>query len=155
MKISKITRICMENHSSVTGWQELLFILLNFGGRCNRYFWDIRLKIYRLPNFNMLFQLVLTKCFKSELFSLIFHSDHGRSNEPMNPLWTRIHRLIWSTMIQVIRIADPDPDHPKGKHPKSWKHDPETDSSIKYKPQEIATTRTWITFNNQGHPTRI
>ena len=30
------------------------------------------------------------------------HSDHGRSNEPMNPLWTRIHRFIWSTMIQVI-----------------------------------------------------
>ena len=30
------------------------------------------------------------------------HSDHGRSNEPMNPLWTRIHRFIWSTMIQMI-----------------------------------------------------
>ena len=51
--------------------------------------------------------------------SLIFHSDHGRSNEPMNPLWTRIHRFIWSTTIQVIRIADPNPDHPKGMHPKS------------------------------------
>ena len=49
----------------------LIQILLFFGGRCNRYFWDIRLKINRLPNFNMLFQLVLTKCFKSELFSLI------------------------------------------------------------------------------------
>ena len=30
------------------------------------------------------------------------HSDHGRSNEPMNPLWTRILRFIWSTMIRVI-----------------------------------------------------
>ena len=30
------------------------------------------------------------------------HSDRGRSNEPMNPFWTRIHRFIWSTMIQVI-----------------------------------------------------
>ena len=39
-----------------------------FGGRCNRYFWDIRVKLLRLPNFNMLFQLLLTKCFKSELF---------------------------------------------------------------------------------------
>ena len=31
----------------------------------NRYFWDVRLKILRLPNFSMLFQLVLTKlnCF--------------------------------------------------------------------------------------------
>ena len=30
---------------------------------------DIRFKIYRLPDFNMLFQLVLTKFFKGELFS--------------------------------------------------------------------------------------
>ena len=29
------------------------------------------------------------------------HAHHGRSNEPMNPLWTRIHRFIWST-IRVI-----------------------------------------------------
>ena len=28
--------------------------------------------------------------------------DRGRSNEPMNPLWTRIHRFIWSPMIQMI-----------------------------------------------------
>ena len=31
--------------------------------RCNRCFWDIRLKIYRLPNIYMLFQLVLTNFF--------------------------------------------------------------------------------------------
>ena len=30
-------------------------MLPTFGGRCNRCFWDIRLKILRLPNFNMLF----------------------------------------------------------------------------------------------------
>ena len=32
----------------VTGWHEFvpIQILLIFGGRCNRYFWDIRLKIY-------------------------------------------------------------------------------------------------------------
>ena len=30
------------------------------------------------------------------------HSDRGRLNEPMNPFWTRIHWLIWSTMIQMI-----------------------------------------------------
>ena len=30
-----------------------------------------RLKIYRLPNFNMLFHLVLTKFFKSKLFSCL------------------------------------------------------------------------------------
>ena len=31
------------------------------------------------------------------------HSDHGRLNDPMNPLWTRIQRFIWSTiLIQII-----------------------------------------------------
>ena len=54
----------------------LIQMLLTFGGRCNRYFWDIRLKILRLPNFNMLFQLVLTKFFKSELFSCLPKVDH-------------------------------------------------------------------------------
>ena len=51
LKISKFTGICMENHSSMTGWQlKVVFhiqILLIFGG-C---FWGIRLKIHRLPNF--------------------------------------------------------------------------------------------------------
>ena len=79
-KIFKITVICMENHASVTGWQKLFFsiiqMLLTFGGRYSRYFWDIRLKILRLPNFNILFQLVLLKFFKSELFSCIPKVDH-------------------------------------------------------------------------------
>ena len=35
-------------------------ILLIFGGCCSRYFWDIPLKIYRLPDFNMLLQFLLT-----------------------------------------------------------------------------------------------
>ena len=30
------------------------------------------------------------------------HSDHVRSNEPINPLSTRIYRLTWSTMVWVI-----------------------------------------------------
>ena len=37
----EITRICMENHASVTGWQKLFFsvqMLPTFGGRCDRYF---------------------------------------------------------------------------------------------------------------------
>ena len=49
----------------------LIQMLQTFGGRYNRYFRDIRLKILRLANFNMLFQLVLTKFFKSELFSCL------------------------------------------------------------------------------------
>ena len=64
------TRICVENHASVTGWQKLLLLiqiimLPTFGGLCNRYFWDIRLKMLRLLNFKMVFQLVLRKFFKS------------------------------------------------------------------------------------------
>ena len=41
LKTSKFMRICMENHSSVTGWQKLFFliqVLLIFGSRCNHYF---------------------------------------------------------------------------------------------------------------------
>ena len=55
----EITRICMKNHASKCDWMEkvvfLKQMLPTFGGRCNRCFWDIRLKILRLPNFNMLF----------------------------------------------------------------------------------------------------
>ena len=36
------------------------FSLLIFGGYCDRYFWDIRLEIDRLPNFNMVFKFLLT-----------------------------------------------------------------------------------------------
>ena len=54
----------------------LIQILLIFGCRCNRYFWDIGLKIHRLPNVNMLFQLVQTQFFKSELFSCLPKDDH-------------------------------------------------------------------------------
>ena len=54
----------------------LIQMLLTFGGCCSRHFLDIQLKILRLPNFNMLFQLVLTKFFKSELFSCLRKVDH-------------------------------------------------------------------------------
>ena len=71
-RFNEFTRICMENHASVTAKVVyLIHMLPTFGGRCNRCFWDIRLKILKFPNFNMLFQLVLTKFFKSELFSCL------------------------------------------------------------------------------------
>ena len=42
LKILEFTRICMENHASVTGWQNyfvyLIQMLPTFGGSCNRYF---------------------------------------------------------------------------------------------------------------------
>ena len=54
----------------------LIQILLIFGGYCNCSFWDIRLKIHRLLNFNMLFQFLLTKLSISELFSCSQKVDH-------------------------------------------------------------------------------
>ena len=74
-----ITRICMENHWKRDWMAKVVFLiqmLPTFSGRCNCYFWDIWLKICRLPNFNMLFKLVLTKIFKSELFSCWLKVDH-------------------------------------------------------------------------------
>ena len=54
----------------------LIQMLQTFGGLCNRYFRAIRLKILRLAIFNLLFQLVLSKFFKSELFSCLPKVDH-------------------------------------------------------------------------------
>ena len=51
-------------------------MLPTFSGHCNRYFGDIRLKILRLPNFNMVFPLVLTKFSKHELPSFLPKVDH-------------------------------------------------------------------------------
>ena len=41
-------------------WVAKVVFPLIFGGCCNSYFWDIPLKMYRLTNFNMFFQFVLT-----------------------------------------------------------------------------------------------
>ena len=60
----KITRICMENHAGVTGWQKLFLSYKCFKlstAVSIATFEIIGLKILRLPNFNMLFQLVLIK----------------------------------------------------------------------------------------------
>ena len=69
LKLSEFTRSCMGNHSSmITRWQLravfLIQILLIFSGHCNCYFWDIPLKVYRLPYFNMLFQRRANKIFQ-------------------------------------------------------------------------------------------
>ena len=86
----EITRICMENHASVTGWQKFFFsykcFQLSTAVATAAFEIDIQLKILRLPNFNMLFQLVLAKCFKSELFSCLPKVDHviKSSKEPIN-----------------------------------------------------------------------
>ena len=67
LKISKFTRICMENHLSVNGWQKLFF---SYNSNFRRPMQSLLLR-HAAENFNMLFQLLLTKFFKSELFSCL------------------------------------------------------------------------------------
>ena len=73
----------------------LIQMLPIFGGCCNRYFWDIRLEILGLPNFNMLFQLVLQNFSKVNCFrvyrKLITWSSHAKSL--LGPLLRRA--LMW------------------------------------------------------------
>jgi len=47
------------------------------------------------------------------------HLDHGSSKEQMNPLCSWIHRFLCCTLTREI----PDPDHPKGTHPKIHTND--------------------------------
>ena len=49
--------------------QPWLCFLLIFGGRYERYFRDTRLKMYRLPNFYMLFQLLLKSFSKKKVYT--------------------------------------------------------------------------------------
>ena len=75
----EITRICIENHASVTGWQKLFFSY-----KCFQLLAAIAIatfEILRLPIFNTLFQLVLTKFFKSDqvmqrAYLYIIHTRH-------------------------------------------------------------------------------
>ena len=63
-------------------------MLPTFGSRCKRYFWDIGLKILSLPNFNMLFELVLANFSKVNCFhvyrKLITWSSHAKSLLKLN-----------------------------------------------------------------------
>ena len=52
----------------------LIKILLIFCSHCKGYFWETQLKIYRLPNFNILFHHVVKKFSKSELFLCLFEA---------------------------------------------------------------------------------
>ena len=85
-----MTRICIENHASVTGWQKLFFSY-----KCFQLLAAVAIATFetlRLPIFNMLFQLVLTKFFKSELFSFLPKFDHviKSCKEPIYILSVRI-----------------------------------------------------------------
>ena len=84
------TRICIENHASATGWQKLFFSY-----KCFQLLAAVAIatfEILRLPIFNTLFQLVLTKFFKSELFSFLLKVDHviKSCKEPIYILFIRV-----------------------------------------------------------------
>ena len=90
LTITKCTRI-----STVCDWvARVVFpiqILLIFSSHCNRFFWDIPLKIYRLPYFNTLFQFLLTKFSKSKLFLCLQKVDHMTNNNIAKGLLLDIH----------------------------------------------------------------
>ena len=79
LKISKFTRSCMETIQAWLGGKSCFSytnpsnFLWPLQSLLLRYVW---LKIYRLPNFNILFQLMLTRFFKSKLFSCLPKVDH-------------------------------------------------------------------------------
>ena len=99
----------------------LIQMLPTFGSRCNRSFWDIRLKILRLPIFNVLFQLVITKCFKRELSLCLPKVDqviksckepppprrhYKQMNKPVITQWVPLSCRTWGLTIttEVIYI---------------------------------------------------
>ena len=71
LKILEFTWICLENHASVTGWQKLF---LSY--KCFQLSAAIAIATFEIYDWKfsdywyliLLFQLVLTKFFKSELF---------------------------------------------------------------------------------------
>ena len=88
----------------------LIQMLPTFGGRCNRYFWDFRLKMLRLPIFNMLFQLVLTKFSKVNCFrvyqKLITWSSHAKSLL-QHPYSVLLRSVLTDTHPPLERVATP------------------------------------------------
>ena len=69
----------------MTGWQELFFSYKSFKFPAAvakyRYFRGIWLKIYRSPNFNMFFELVLTKFFQKRT---VLNSRSPKVNHVIN-----------------------------------------------------------------------
>ena len=69
---------------------------------------DIQFKIYRLPNFNMLFELMLTKFFKSELFSKLAKLIDASQIDVFDLLMTvmlfqiNVHRLLTLNLLCTL-----------------------------------------------------
>ena len=80
-------------------------MLPTFSGHCNRYFWDIGLKIIRLPNFDMLFQLVLAKFFQKWTV-LMFTESWSRDQVMQRAYWNNrsFERLFYVFLFQIRSI---------------------------------------------------
>ena len=82
LNISKFTRICMENNSSVIGWQELFspYKFFYFSAAIVIIAFEIlyrwKFTVYLILIIFMLFQFMLTKILKRELFSCVQKVDH-------------------------------------------------------------------------------
>ena len=62
-------------------------------GVCGQAFPSLPSPSSIIPYF-FLFLSQLSRRTRAETLAMQANSDHGRSNEPMNPLWTRIHWFI-------------------------------------------------------------
>ena len=85
----------------------LIQILLFFSGWYDRHLW---LKIYRLPNFIMLFQLVLTTFFKSELFLCLpkvvtWNATESNRNETAFQLHVVTLKSIY-ILVRMLRLRE-------------------------------------------------
>ena len=107
---------CMENDASLTGWQKLfisykcfqLLVAVAIIATATKSFycsfWDKRLKMLMLLNFNMLFQLVLTKFFKIKWTVFVFTDSWSRDQVIQTVYYSKIRlhsaspnevRLFW------------------------------------------------------------
>ena len=78
-------------------------MLLTFGGRYNRYFWGTRMKILRLLNLYMLFHLVLTKFFKSELFSCLLKVKYYVIKSCKEPIQNANHFFVLKLSVFFLK----------------------------------------------------
>ena len=83
----------------------LIQILLFFAGGCNCCFWDIWLKIFRSPHFNMLIQLVLAKVFQSTLFSCLPKVDLRWSTPESTNAKGLLQQKCWDHCHQIYSCS--------------------------------------------------
>ena len=80
-------------------WNGGKVVFLFFRGHCDRYFWDIWLKIHVLPNFDMLLQLVLTKKKQKNKKRTVFvFTESWPRDQPM-------HKAYWRHFSDIAKTS--------------------------------------------------